>query len=52
MRERFRERGSAVVVDLVVEVSRALLKWDEFESPWNTRIVTGKGRLNGDIAWG
>ena len=45
LREPFRERGSAVV-DLVVDVSRALLIWDA------TRIVTGEGWLSGDNARG
>jgi hypothetical protein len=53
LRDRFREpeRGSAVAVDFSVHVTRALLMWDD-ESPWNSRVVTGEGRLNGDIAGG
>ena len=39
LREPFRERELAVV-DLGVDVSRALRIWDA------TRIVTGEGRLN------
>lgn len=46
MRTSLREQGSA---DLVVDVFRNWLIWDE---TWNSRVVSGEGWLNGDIAGG
>jgi hypothetical protein len=52
LREHFRECGSTVVVDLVVDVSLALLMMWADESPWNSCIVTGEVWLKRDIACG
>ena len=49
MRMSLREQGSVVIVDLVVDVFRDRLIWDE---TWNTRVVSWEGWLNGNIAGG
>ena len=46
---RLRGRGSAVIIDLVVEVFRDRLIWDE---TWNICVVSGEGWLNRNIAGG